>query len=682
MRPARAGIVDEDTATAVDGAGGVTTRVIVLSLALAVFFGYVLPVVDFKLSNTFLGATHLPPGALAALLFLVAVVNPLLRLASKRFALRREESLTIYITCLFSSLVPGHGAENFFVPNLLAPFYYATSSNKWLDFLVPNLPSWFSPALREGRYGPAGIKVVSDWYLGIKDGPVPWGAWLVPLFAWGAVVLASYVMLACLSSMLRAQWAEREALAYPLLKLPLALVDGEEGGARLRGEVPLWRNGAAWAGVGLAVFIQLLNGLNVYFPDVPRIVLSLELNPYFSDPPWNQMGWTPLRTWPLVVAVTYLLPGEISFSLWAFYFIAKIELMASWAMGYPPAILPKATGSGQPAFLYYQKFGAYWMFVALILWTGREHWRHVFARAFGRVAARPAERHEALSYPAAFWGFALSFLFVVAWTALAGVRMDIAAYMWLAYLVIAVALSRMVAEAGLLFVQHGMRPLGAVSQIMGSGPGAFLPPSSIVPASFIQHSLMYDLRGFIMPSFVQSFKLARDENINLRRLTPLLFAVICITLFMGIWMRVRLGYENSGLTMNEWTAKGGAKFSASNALDYLNGPKDVGPMNPFWICFGMAVTWFLFFARSRWLWMPLHPAGYLMTLTFAMDMLWFSILLGWLFKTLISKYGGVESYRKAIPFFLGLALGEVSMMIFWLLVDGWFGRTGHFLMPD
>ena len=38
---------------------GVTFRVVVLCLRLAVFFGCVTPIVDFKLFNTFLGATEL-----------------------------------------------------------------------------------------------------------------------------------------------------------------------------------------------------------------------------------------------------------------------------------------------------------------------------------------------------------------------------------------------------------------------------------------------------------------------------------------------------------------------------------------------------------------------------------------------------------------------------------------------
>ena len=60
---------------------GVTLRVVILALLLAVVFGYALPVIDYKLQNTFLGGTHLPPGAVGVLLILLLVINPLLRVA-------------------------------------------------------------------------------------------------------------------------------------------------------------------------------------------------------------------------------------------------------------------------------------------------------------------------------------------------------------------------------------------------------------------------------------------------------------------------------------------------------------------------------------------------------------------------------------------------------------------------
>jgi hypothetical protein len=34
-----------------------------------------------------------------------------------------------------------------------------------------------------------------------------------------------------------------------------------------------------------------------------------------------------------------------------------------------------------------------------------------------------------------------------------------------------------------------------------------------------------------------------------------------------------------------------------------------------------------------------------------------------------------------MPLFLGLGLGDVMSIVFWLAVDGWQGRVGHQLLP-
>jgi hypothetical protein len=201
---------------------GVTRRVVVLCLLLAGFFGYIIPIIDVKLQNSFLGAQHLPPGAIAVLLVLLLVVNPLMRLFARRFMFSRNEMLTVYIACLFSALVPGHGAENYFVPNIIGLFYYANPENRWLEYWG-QIKSWLSPALWSdgGTYGEGGRRAVEGWYLGNRpEEAIPWDAWMVPLLAWSALIMAMYVMLGCLSIMLRAQWSEREALAFPLLRLP------------------------------------------------------------------------------------------------------------------------------------------------------------------------------------------------------------------------------------------------------------------------------------------------------------------------------------------------------------------------------------------------------------------------------------------------------------------------------
>ena len=306
--------------------GGVTWRVVALSLLLALAFGYIIPIIDVKLNNTFLGAAHLPPGAIGVLLILLLVVNPLMKLAGKRFAFSRNEILTVYITCLFSCLVPGHGAENFFVSNVLGPFYYASPENKWLDFLLPNVKPWLTPVLAET--GNRSVEVAAGWYVG-NEGQVPWSAWFMPLLAWGSMILASYTMLGCFSVMLRAQWAEREALAFPLLRLPLDMTEDVDTESK-NPFVGFFSNRLMWIGFGVAVFIQMLNGLHFYFPEVPQVPLKLDGN-YFSEIPWNQMGSPPPFTvLPIAVGITYLLTAEVSFSLWFFFWFMRAQLIGAY----------------------------------------------------------------------------------------------------------------------------------------------------------------------------------------------------------------------------------------------------------------------------------------------------------------------------------------------------------------
>jgi hypothetical protein len=664
---------------------GVSRRVVLLCLGLALIFGYIIPLIDVKFSNTFLGATHLPPGAVGVLLALLLVANPLLGLISKSARFSRNETLVVYISCLFSCLVPGHGSESGFVANLIGPFYYATRENGWLNFLGPHLKLWFTPALVDGgALTPGGNSVVQGWYTGAAvDGVfVPWGAWLVPLLAWGSLITASYVMLACLSVMLRAQWTQREALSFPLLQLPLEMTEDVDRPRALK----FFRNPLMWTGFGIVVFIQLVRGLHIYFPDVPDVPFELDLGPYFTDVPWNQIGWTPLNIYPVAIGITYLLTSEISFSLWAFFWIIKFQYIAAYLGGAGPSVMPAMIGNtGHKIFTGMQITGAFFAYTGFALWTAREHLSHIVRRAFGKTPATTIERREALPYPMAFWGFVAALLFCVGWCVAAGIAPGIALWMWLAYLVIAIGLSRVVAEGGLLFVQQGWVPLGAWAHLFGAGPSTLLPASSLVPGSFVQAGLMTDLRGFLMPSFIQSFKLASDRGIAARPLLALIAAVITIGLVMGIVMNVRLGYQSGGLSLEWWFAKGAPQENANNIAALARGfsPAQAPSIGTwFWFGGGVFMTLALMLLRARFTWFPLHPIGYLLCLSYAMNRLWASIFVGWLCKILITRFAGTESYRHARPLFLGLALGDVVSMLFWLSVDAIQGRVGHQLMPS
>lgn len=94
------------------------------------------------------------------------------------------------------------------------------------------------------------------------------------------------------------------------------------------------------------------------------------------------------------------------------------------------------------------------------------------------------------------------------------------------------------------------------------------------------------------------------------------------------------------------------------------------------------MTWGMMWMRSHFLWFPLHPIGLIMCWPTAMYSMWFSIFLAWLFKIVIIKYSGNDTYRRLMPFFLGIVAGDVASMLFWLAIDGWQGFQGHQLMPS
>jgi hypothetical protein len=94
---------------------------------------------------------------------------------------------------------------------------------------------------------------------------------------------------------------------------------------------------------------------------------------------------------------------------------------------------------------------------------------------------------------------------------------------------------------------------------------------------------------------------------------------------------------------------------------------------------GAAVMGILTYVRYRLAWWPLHPLGFA-TGTFAiMNWVWFSLFLAWLAKSAILNYGGASAYKSAMPFFLGLILGQIVVAGTWLVIDFFTGMTSNSL---
>ena len=224
-------------------------------------------------------------------------------------------------------------------------------------------------------------------------------------------------------------------------------------------------------------------------------------------------------------------------------------------------------------------------------------------------------------------------------------------------------------------------PIGPLGFLIGAGPGTLIDASTAAPAAMISSSLMLDMRGFTLPSFLQGFKLAYDQKIPSKPLFGLVFGCIIISFVIGLWSVISLGHNIGGLQLASWWATVNGSQPALHAVGFAKGLETNYAANWFWVSVGALATVGMTFARARFAWFPLHPLGLIMMVPFAMHAMWLSIFMGWLAKVLITRFGGNDSYRKAVPLFLGLALGDMVMVVFWIAIDGWQGRTGHALLP-
>ena len=84
---------------------------------------------------------------------------------------------------------------------------------------------------------------------------------------------------------------------------------------------------------------------------------------------------------------------------------------------------------------------------------------------------------------------------------------------------------------------------------------------------------------------------------------------------------------------------------------------------------GLLVTVGTILMRLRFFWWPLHPLGYVMSTNGEMSDLWMVFIISYVLKYSLLKYGGYKAHRKAVPFFLGLILGDYTMGSLWNILS-------------
>ncbi|MDP7280464.1 MAG: hypothetical protein QGG39_11350, partial [Candidatus Poribacteria bacterium] len=253
------------------------------------------------------------------IIFWLLIISLGLNRISTKIGLSQAEVLTIYVMlCVVSSLC-SHDMMEILVTILGHPFRFATPENEWRELFTKQLPEWLTvsdeKALR--NYYEGSSTLYTEHHL---------ATWLQPAVWWIAFIFVLMAVMLCINILLREQWTERERLTYPIIQLPLEMVNPES---------IFFRRRMVWFGFSVAAAISILNLLNSIFPEVPYLPVKRQsIHQYFTTRPWNAMGGVRISFYPFAVGIAFLIPLDLLFSCWVFYWLYKIELMIGRIVGF------------------------------------------------------------------------------------------------------------------------------------------------------------------------------------------------------------------------------------------------------------------------------------------------------------------------------------------------------------
>lgn len=656
MRKAVVAIPSESVARAgepVSAASPVRLRAWVVGFVGIIALCVIVSAGELIAKNIQIGMMQLAP-ALVGVLFVLVVGNQLLGWAFPRWKLTPAELAVAYVLMIPAPMIASRGLMERWLPLLVGVNYYAPG-NRWEVLFFPYIPRVLVP------WDPSkgARQDIAVWfYERLPAGlALPWTQWIAPLLVWLILILAVYVAFFCMTVILRKHWVEGEKLSFPLVQLPLEMILQPQS---------FLRNRLMWAGFAVSFGLFLVNGLHQWVPSVPEVPLMFQLNPLFTERPWNQVSYWAIWISPAAIGFFYLMPTDLLFSFWLFYLLGKVQEAVAGAFSENIPFEHATFG----AHVAYQGAGAFFMLAIITLFSARHHLHHVWRRAIGAAAPDEAEKREMFSYRAAVWGLAASLLIILLWARYFGMTWQVALFHFGVYLFVqAILMSRCTAEGGLLITEGCFTPM----DIYTWGDRQMLGARQLTLLSFLDGMHTRDLRGMLLTGLLDAQKVAEQARLRARRVFWLLVAgvlfAIAIALAVQMWLPYRYGavnlysYVYSSASIQFFRENAPFMGSVPTHREYPNGP--------LFAMIGALVCALLSYFRWRIAGFPLHPLGYAMAPSWGIVVFWFSMLVAWLMKVPLVRYGGMRTFRLMRPFFLGLIFGEFLAACMWSLI-AWF----------
>ena len=569
-------------------------------------------------------------------LLMLIFFNIPLRSFSPNLAFNRNELLTIYVMLNLSSGLVGHSMLQILPVSIAAPFGLATPENEWKELFSQHIPTWL--AVHDERTLEEYIGVLKSESTLYKSRHLK--AWFVPILVWSVFVFFLMSIMICINIIVQKQWTDREKLTYPIARLPFEMTAPSS---------KLFKNKLFLISFTVISLIGVINGFHFLFPSVPYLqIRPYDLSSLFTTKPWNEIGKIVLTVRPFLIGLIFLIPLDIIFSCWFFFFVWKLQLLVG-----------SVIGMRQRAEFPTQTAGAYISVFCLSLWVGRHHLMRVLKVALYGVDDPDSEDTSPLKYRAALLGLIVGFVFIVLFCWKAGMSPLVAGIFFILYLIISIGITRIRAEVGSPI--HDMHFAGPEYLMVDAIGTRALGPKNLSILSFFWF-LTRAHYSDVMPHQLEGFHLADRTRMDGRVILIAMLISIVLGTIVAFWVILDATYKHNHVIMT-WAGR-----EPFNRLQmWLSYPSPTNFTGLGFFAYGLCFGLFLMIMRIRFLWWPFHPAGYAVSSTYGMRGLWSMFFVAWLVKWMILKHGGLKAHRRALPLFFGLILGEYAIGGFWAL---------------
>jgi hypothetical protein len=534
-------------------------------------------------------------------------------------------------------------------------------ASEWMDVINPYIYSYGLYADQNPHYQTKVLPYVSHWLFftskkglsGFRDGGHGFSyfaahiyLWTPKILAWTAISGLTCVAMLCVNSLMRDQWTNRERLAFPIIQLPMAIT--QNGGSG-----PFWKSRYLWGGFLVIFAIDILNGFAFFYPSLPMINVRFlgDMDQWFTSPPWNQVGWTPIGIFPYVAAIGLFMPTDLLFSLIFFFFFRKGQQVIAASLGYEQGVFGGGGLIPSPPYFSEQSWGAFIGLFVTAAWVARGY----LGEVWHEIVHTGTKDKRLVPQRFAFGGliFSLASLGVIG--IIIGLSFGFVIFYVCLFLMFSVALTRLRAQLGP--PTHEMAFMGPNQLLVDFRGTEGIPASMITRTVTTFHFMNRIHRTHPMPSQLEAMKMADKSQLNQR---GMFFAILLATIagsILGHLTRIYLGYHF------------GPSDSGGDTTDVIqrltDNPRGPNIMAIVAILASFAFVLLLDFIRFRFPGFPFHPAGFALAMNFGVDYYWFGLLLALIVKVMVQRYYGLKGYEKLRQVAFGLIMGEFAAEAIW-----------------